>query len=137
MAYMRQVYGMGEYDELATPWSWMYYPPPYDFADPLAIAPPPTFIASARSMGFGGCGCGGKCGGCGGGHAHGMGLFDSGWDLSGWGLAEWGIVAVGAYVAYSVLFTTGKGIGTVRSSSRKRASRARRRAELQAELAGT
>jgi hypothetical protein len=47
----------------------------------------------------GDCGCGGSCGGCGG-HAHGVGLFDS-MDPTTWGIGEYGTLAVGAYVALS------------------------------------
>lgn len=58
----------------AGPWTWQFYPPPYQFADPWGpLTPPPTFIAPAESMGLGcGCGCGGRCG-CSG---HGMGAID-------------------------------------------------------------
>lgn len=127
--------GVGEYDELATPWSWMYYPPPYDFADPNPTIPPPTFIAPAEEMGLGGCGCGGTCGGCGNGHAHGMGqLFSSGLDLSGWGVGEWSIVAIGAYALYSVFFTSKTAVSSVSAASRRRSSKARRKAALQSEL---
>jgi hypothetical protein len=150
MAYMQTNSGMGnaawgtrrrgvaEYDEMATPWTWMYYPPPYDFADPNPTIPPPTFIAPAEEMGLGGCGCGGTCGGCGG-HDHmqpmGMGqLFSSGFDISGWGVGEWSIVAVGAYALYSVFFTSKTAVSSVSSASRRRASKARRKAALQAEL---
>lgn len=143
MAYMRTNSGrrgMGEYDPMATPWSWMFYPPPYDFADPNPTIPPPTFIAPAEEMGLGlghlGCGCGGTCGGCGGSGAQGMGqLFSSGLDLSGWGIGEWAIVAVGAYALYSIFFTSKAAVSTVSASRRRRASKARRKAALQAELA--
>ena len=140
MAYMRQnVQGLGEYDPLATPWSWMFYPPPYDFADPLGIVPPPTFIAPAEEMGLGhlgDCGCGGSCGGCGG-HSHGQGLgqlFASGWDISGWGIGEWSIVAAGAFVVYSVFFTGKTAATSVSRSVRRRASQAKKRAALQAAM---
>ena len=131
--------GVGEYDHMGTPWSWMYYPPPYDFADPNPTIPPPTFIAPAEEMGMGslGCGCGGTCGGCGGhSHAQGMGqLFSSGLDMSGWGVGEWSIVALGAYAVYAVFSTTKSAASSVSGSVRRRASKARRKAALQAELA--
>lgn len=70
MAYMRTTGGLGEYDRVP-PWSWMYYPPPYGFADPQKLTPPPGFHAPPETMGMGGCGCGGSCGGCGMGDAGG------------------------------------------------------------------
>lgn len=54
-----------------------------------------------------GCGCGGTCGGCG--HQHGMGLFDSGTDISGWGLPEWGIVGVAGFAVISLLSSVTRG----------------------------
>jgi hypothetical protein len=45
------------------------------------------------------CASGGACSG----HSHGMGLFDSGTDISGWGLPEWGIVGVAALAGVSLL----------------------------------
>lgn len=56
----------------------------------------PAAAEGIRGMGCA-CGCGGECG---------MGLFDGGLDPSTWGAAEWGIVVIGAYAAYSMLFTT-------------------------------
>lgn len=53
----------------------------------------------AQMQGLGDCGCG--CDRCGG-----LGLFDSGWDVSTWGLPEWGVVTVAAYMVGSTLFTT-------------------------------
>src|SRR5271170_1974021 len=133
--------GMAEYDPMATPWTWMYYPPPYDFADPNPTIPPPTFIAPAEEMGMGrlGCGCGCSGGGdsCGGSASavNGLGqLFASGTDISGWGVGEWGIVALGAFAVYSVFFTSKSAVSSISSSSRRRSSRSRRKAQLQAEL---
>lgn len=127
--------GVGEYDPMATPWSWMFYPPPYDFADPNPTIPPPTFIAPAEEMGLGHLGCGCGCGG-GAGCSQGMGqLFSSGLDLSGWGVGEWAIVAVGAYALYSIFFTSKQAVSSVSASRRRSASKARRKAALQAELA--
>jgi hypothetical protein len=128
------------YSQLPTPWTWMYYPPPYDFADPDATIPPPTFIAPAEEMGLGGgCGCGGTCGGCGHSHKQGMGqlfgdLFSSGFDISGWGWQEWGIVALGAYVLFSTVETSKSAVTSVRRGASRRASRSRRKAQLQQEL---
>lgn len=117
MAYMRQtgVGWFGAYDRTfdpveaanlrsgahkldAAPWSWMFYPPPYDFADPHHIAPPSPFIAPAAAMGLGcGCNCGGRC------QRAGMGLFDTGLDVTGWGVTEWLIVGAGAGLLYTLV----------------------------------
>lgn len=132
--------GMSEYDPMATPWTWMYYPPPYDFADPNPTIPPPTFIAPAEEMGMGHLGCGCGCSGgdsCGGSASavNGLGqLFSSGFDISGWGVGEWSVVALGAFAVYSVFFTTKSAASSVSGSMRRRSSRARRKAALQAEL---
>ncbi len=66
MAYMRTTpAGLSAYQKTPVPWGWLYYPPPYAFADPLKIAPPAgVFYADANEMGMAGCGCGGSCGGC-------------------------------------------------------------------------
>lgn len=62
----------------------------------------PEFAADCRQMGrYKGMGC--ACSrGCG------LGLFDSGMDLSTWGWPEWGIVALGGYMLFSTVFTTGR-----------------------------
>jgi hypothetical protein len=67
----------------------------------------------AGLQGLGCPGCDGKCN-------NGLGVFDSGFDLSQWGIAEWGIVAGGAYVLFSVFSTTKRGAARVRKSIRKR-----------------
>lgn len=96
--------GMGDYDRV-NPWGWMYYPPPYGFANPEKPRPqsPPQFYAPAATMGLG-CGCGGTCGGCG---EHGMsGWFSSGLDVSGWGIGEWSVVSLGVIILGSGLMGT-------------------------------
>jgi hypothetical protein len=52
-----------------------------------------------------GCACGGRCGG--------LGLFESGVDVSGWGWPEWAVVIFGGYALISVLFTTKRAVATV------------------------
>ena len=65
----------------------------------------------------------------------GLGLFDS-MDFSTWGFSEWAIAAVGAYLVISLVGDVGRGSRAVRKYSRKKASTARRRKELQDELKG-
>jgi len=68
-----------------------------------------------------GLGCPGLC--CGSGC--GVGLFDSGFDVSTWGWQEWLTVAGGLYLAFSVLFTTKRAAGAVaRMPSERRKRRA-------------
>lgn len=101
--------GMGDYDQVKN-WSWLYYPPPYGFANPDRPRPksPPQFYAPASTMGLG-CGCGGTCGGCG---APGLGMFESGLNVSGWGLGEWLAIGAGIAIAAAAL---GKGKRTMRT----------------------
>lgn len=110
MAYTNRRRGMGDYDRVSN-WNWLYYPPPYAFANPNRPQPkaPPEFYAPAATMGLGCGGCGGKCASC---SAPGLGLFDTGLDVSGWGLGEWAVVA-GAVVVGAAVF--GKGKRTVRT----------------------
>jgi hypothetical protein len=155
MAYMRQSVqvqsgpGLGEYDAQRQPWTWMFYPPPYDFQDPDAVAPPqPVFLARAGEMHLGreasaglGCGCGCGGGGCAqrgmgqdAGGLFGSGLFAGGLDLSTWGIGEWAIVAIGAYMIFSTFSTTARAGSAVAGYRRKRRSRARRKADLESQL---
>ena len=83
-----------------------FYPPPYGF------------IGGMGCPGKSDCGCGGKCGGCGDGH--GMGLFDSGTDISGWGLPEWGLLGVGAFALFSMTSSVSRGARSVRRTLRRR-----------------
>jgi hypothetical protein len=66
----------------------------------------------------------------------GLGIFDTGMDLSGWGVAEWLIVAVGLYAGFSLFGDTKRTVGTVQKSRRSSAARARRKKKLQDELSG-
>ncbi len=94
MSYMRQ--GFGDYDRVDN-WSWLYYPPPYTFADPRALIPPPEFYAPAASMGLGcaggGCGCAGRC-------ANANGLSDGSVDWV--SLIKVPALIVGLYIAGSL-----------------------------------
>lgn len=97
--------GMGDYEH--ENYNYLFHPP----------------LRTKRTIGGkkSGCGCG-----CGGGCAKnpsvGMGLFDSGADISGWGMPEWSIVGLASLGALSVLVQTSKG-----TSSLGRAIRRRRR----------
>jgi len=56
----------------------------------------------------------------------GMGLFDSGFDISGWGWLEWGLAGLGGYMVLSTVFTTQRAVGRVREGvkrTRKRVAR--------------
>jgi hypothetical protein len=120
MAYLTQR-GMGSYDQVGDR-TWEYYPPPYDFLAPrdsVAIPAPILYTPGGGLSGLGGCGCGGTCGGCGD-HSHGMGLFDTGLDMSGWGLPEYGVLAGAAFLVYSLV----SGGRKARKSSRARKSKA-------------
>ena len=61
----------------------------------------------------GACHCGGKC-------QHGMGIFDSGTDISGWGWEEWSVVGVGAFAVLSMFSATQSGVRSVRRAVRRR-----------------
>jgi hypothetical protein len=93
---------------------------------PALVLPPARGVA-----GLGGCGCG-----CGGDCQKGLGLFDSGFDFSQWGVAEWGIVAVGGYLAISLvadLFAAGRGVKKYKARiSKRRAIRQKYQRELAA-----
>jgi hypothetical protein len=124
--------GIGNYDPSGD-WSWQFYPPPYDFLQPGDSVPmPPPVLGPgleyrhaarlAPAVPPTGCGCGGTCGGCGGGHSHpanGLGLFDSA-DISTWGVGEWGVIGVGAYLLWSVFTDTKKVSRKVQGYRRKK-----------------
>lgn len=78
-----------------------------------------TFQPDVTGRGLGSCGCKG----C----AKGLGLFETGFDVSGWTWAEWGIVLLGAYAAYSMLFTTRTAASAVSSGVRRTRKRLARR----------
>jgi hypothetical protein len=108
--------GIGAYDHTGN-WAWEYYPPPYDFLAPAnSVAMPPPVLRSG--VGDCGCGCNGA-GACGGGHHHGMGLFDS-MDISTWGVGEWGIVALGLYLVGSLMGDTKRATKKIRKVTRRR-----------------
>jgi len=98
-------------------YSWMFYPPPYEFLAPQAgnaeIAKPFGWgmgrgVAGCISC-SGGLGCA-ECGGtCGLGQAglFGTGLFQSA-DPSTWGVGEWATIAVGGFLAVSAVTTAQK-----------------------------
>ena len=136
MAYMKQR-GVGSYRNSGD-WTWEFYPPPYDFLAPSDSAPMPAPVLFTPGVGgLSGCHCGGRCGGhgCGrGGVAGGLGLFDSGLDLSQWGIGEWAIAGAGLYLALSLFGDTRKVAGKVRVASRAREAKQKRRERLEREL---
>jgi hypothetical protein len=76
-----------------------------------------------------GCACSGALPGL-----NGLGLFDSGTDISGWGPMEWAVVALGGFALFSMFSTTKRGVSGARKSIKARSSRKRRRAQLEREL---
>lgn len=114
-------------------WTWEFYPPPYAFLAPCDSSPmpAPVFYTPPKGLGRCGCGCSGTCE-CA--AASGLGLFDSGFDLTQWGIAEWATVGIGLYLATS-LFGDVKRVGG-RLGRRRRASqsKSRRREQLQRQL---
>ena len=60
-----------------------------------------------------GCGCAGLGCTCGGG----LGLFDSGMDLTTWGISEWSIVATGVYALFSLLGDTRRGARRIKGAA--------------------
>lgn len=134
--------GLGFYDDTGN-YSWEFYPPPYDFLAPGPGDPAPGMVAPEEANltnGLGGCGCGGSC--CS--SSKGVGQIDlsnilptfytpfASSDISTWGWEEWGIILAGGYLVISMIGDAAKGVGAVRSYSRKRTS-ARRKA-LQAQM---
>lgn len=105
----------------ATPnYSFLFYPPPYNFLAPPATMPKSGKLAPEdvlQPMGTGmGCDCGGSCGTCGMGQTSaglfGTGLFVSA-DPTTWGVGEWGVIAVGGFLAISAVNTSqaaGRGV---------------------------
>jgi hypothetical protein len=89
---------------------------------------PGTSMVQFVRGGLGCASCSGKCGSCGG-----MGLFDSGMDVSGWGAVEWIVAGIGAYAVISTVFTTGRVARKVRAIPGER--RKRKAARLRARAA--
>ncbi len=75
-------------------------------------------------------GLSGCCGSC---ESKGMGLFDSGLDISGWSWPEWGSIFAGLYVLISTVSTTHravKRVGAIPGNRRKaKAASLRKRAD--------
>ena len=94
-------------------WTAEFYPPPYDF-----MAPPQTGWASGHTHDCGGCG-----GGCGCASCKGLGLFDSGLDVTQWGAAEWAVAALGVYLAMNILGDVSGGVKRVKRFSTRRRRR--------------
>lgn len=108
MAYTKRR-GMGDYDRVAN-WNWMYYPPPYGFANPKRPTPkaPPEFYAPAATMGLG---CGSCSGNCGGGCGRPPGLGDdSGTILGvpGAQLLQYVAIGIGAWFLYGAVKGAGR-----------------------------
>lgn len=103
----------------------------------------PAGQAGIRGLGSCGCGCAGNCDGMGtlgdgtgflssglfnGQGVGGSGLFEGGFNVSTFGPAEWAALALGAYVVWSVVFTTKKGMryaSTVPTRTRRAARSAK------------
>lgn len=139
MAYMRQVglQGLGEYEHSGD-WTWEFYPPPYDFlapADSVAMPAPVLYTPGSSGPGLG-CACGGSCGHCssGSGGWGGLGLFETGMDLTGWGVGEYVAAAGVAFLGFKLLSGIMGTTRAVRRTVKKRSASKRRRAELMREL---
>ena len=66
------------------------------------------------------CAHGGSCN-------KGMGLFDSGMDVTQWGWQEWLVVGLGGYMLTSMVFGTGRAVKAAGEGTRRGIRRARRR----------
>ena len=79
-----------------------------DYLQPFGW-PIPQYLTPGNNRGLG-CACGGSCcGGMGGLTFDGTGLLGTGLfsgDASEWGASEYGVLALGAYMLYSMVFTT-------------------------------
>ena len=104
-----QAPGLGAYAKVGD-YSWEFFgPEAFAWERPADSTPQPAPMLS----GLGGCGCGGKCGGCGDGHSHGVGqatgagvlgtgCFAS-MDFTTWSWCEWGSIALGLYLVGSLV----------------------------------
>jgi hypothetical protein len=127
-------------------WSWLFYPPPYNF-----LAPPMTPVSASspestvQSMGLGsacnglGCAsCGGTCGQTGVGQTDAGGLFGSGLFLSAdptqWGWGEWAVLGLGTWAAVSMVSDLGRAGSAAYAPIKRARSRSKKRAALQADL---
>jgi hypothetical protein len=93
---------------------------------PLPIVYGPSAAAGASA-----CACGG--------HLHdgfrgGLGLFDSGLDLSQWGFGEWAVAGLTAYGLFAFVLPLLGGVKRVRRHYRQKERTSERRAELKREL---
>lgn len=97
------------------------------------------FARTYPQLGIGDCGGNGSmatcCDSCahGGSCGRGLGLFDSGWDISTWGWQEWAIVALGGYMLFSTVSTTGRaarGLAAIPAKRRRRIAANRRLREV-------
>lgn len=126
--------GMGDYDRVGD-WTWEFNGPnAFAFLDPADSMPQPAPLLPSSNWfnpGLSGCGCGGKCGGCGK-HDHGMGqitLFQS-MDISTWSWPEWAAIGAGLLLV-SKLWSGGRSAAkSVSGYRRKRARRAKALAGL-------
>jgi hypothetical protein len=96
------------YNETAN-WSYLFFPPPYNFLAPPASLPAPGVVApeevlQAFGNGLGCSDCGGTCGGLGQASTglFGTGLFASS-DPSTWGVGEYLTIAIGGYLVINVV----------------------------------
>lgn len=120
--------GMGDYEQPGD-WSWLYYPPPYDFLAPSDSAPLRAPVLGSSGLGCSeGCGCSGSFYSP---QATGLGLFES-MDPSSWGVGEWSVVAVGGYLAVSVV----NDVTTLGKETGKKGKKAYRRTKKGAQVAG-
>jgi hypothetical protein len=119
--------GVGAYQNVGD-YSWEFFGPnAFAWEAPNDSAPQPAPILPIG--GLSGCGCGGKCGGCGDGHKHGVGqatgtgilgtgLFSS-TDISSWGWGEWLGVAAAVYLGSSLLGDVGRGAKATKRTYRR------------------
>ena len=130
----------------ATPnYSFLFYPPPYNFLAPPAtmpksgkLAPEDVLQPMGSGMGCNGLGCTDCSGTCGMGQTEGAGLFGTGLFVSAdptqWGWGEWGVIALGTWAAVSMVSDLGRGGSALYAPIKRARSRSRKRAALQADL---